>query len=165
MVFGISLIVIGALGTAGLTAFVATAPAEAAAQAGAVAALGPQSTGAVAAGVAIVAASALLIGVYRVLRVRERRGLVIHLDETARAAEQESRARLLELRLEQLQREVEMLELRRAGGLGELHAPLDLIDGDDGDGPMLVIVPDDGSEPTELSRRLAAAPIRRSLRG
>jgi hypothetical protein len=166
MVIGIALVVIGSLGVAGLAAFVASAPSEAAAQAGAAAAISPQMAGAAAAAGAFVAAAVLVLGATRILQIRHRRGQVVRMDERATAAEEEARARLLGMRLEQLQHDVEMLELRRAGAAGELHSPLDLVDGDDGDGPVLVVVPEPGDdvEPTELSRRLAQAPRRRSLR-
>jgi hypothetical protein len=82
---------------------------------------------------------------------------VVVADERASEAERDARAQLLSMRLEQLQREVELLELRRAGALGELHAPVAVIDGDDGDEPVVIVVPEDDREPTVLGRRLAAA--------
>jgi hypothetical protein len=67
------------------------------------------------------------------------------------------------MRLEQLQREVEAME-RRAGAFGLLDPSVAVIDGDDGDEPVVVVLPDDGLEPTVLGRRLAEAARRPSLR-
>ncbi len=52
---------------------------------------------------------------------------------------------------------METLETRRAGALGELHAP------PEGADPILVLVSDTG-EPNELSRRLASSARTRTLR-
>jgi hypothetical protein len=157
MAFGIALLVIGGLGTMGLAGLLLASTSQGTIELGSLLALGPRSATITAAVVGFAAASTLLAGAFVIRRERGLRGHVAVQDDRARAAEDEARARLLALRLEQLERDVETLEVRRASALGELHAPAGSSE------PILVLVSETG-EPNELSRRLASSARTRTLR-
>lgn len=96
---------------------------------------------------AAVAATAItagfFLGLHMVLQERRRRGQVVREDRLARDAEREARARLLGMRLEQLEGEVEILEGRRRAvlhrSISSVGTSWHVADEPDGD---LVVVPD-----------------------
>ena len=158
MAFGIALMIIGALGAFGLAGLLVTASSNGAVELGALATIDARVAAVVAAAIAFTATAVFVAGFAGVLRTRGRRAGAVRVDTLARDARDEARARLLELRLETLQREVEQLETRQDAALGTLQAPSpgSAVDVRDDARPELVLVED--GEPTELSRRLAAAP-------
>ena len=83
------------------------------------------------------------LGLHLILQERRRRGQVVREDRLARDAEREARARLLGMRLEQLEGEVESLENRRQA---VLHRSISSVGTSwhvaDETEPDLVIVPD-----------------------
>jgi hypothetical protein len=155
MRLGITLTIVGALAALGLTGALVAASGE-----GSVELAGLSLTATTAAlaasAVASAATASFFLGLRAAVRTRRRLAHQVVVNERAAEAERDARARLLAMRLEQLQREVEALELRRAVALGELDSSTVLIDGDDGDGPVLVVL-EDGREPTVLGQRLAEA--------
>lgn len=161
MVLGIALIVLGVLGLAAVGVVAASASSDGVLGMGWVLASDPQAAALTAAAAGVVATAACLVGLYTVVSARARKALIVRVDERAQEAERDARARLLEMRLQQLQHDVEHMEQRRSAMVGELSASADLIDGDDGDGPVVVVL-EDGKEPTVLGQRLAES--RRSLR-
>jgi hypothetical protein len=116
----------------------------------------PMTAALLAGTIAALAVASLFLGAARIGRIRSRRAHLVVVDERAQEAERDARARLLAMRLEQLQREVEAME-RRASAFGPAESSEVVIDGDDGDGPVVVVVPEDGREPSVLGRRLAEA--------
>jgi hypothetical protein len=165
MGFGIALMVLAAFGSAALAATLVAASSDGVLGLGTALAANPRAAAAAAAATAFVATASFLVGLFRVVRARERRMQVVRADARAQEAERDAHARLLEMRLEQLRREVELMELRRDAAPGGLHSPLDLIDGDDGEEPIVVVLPENGREPTVLGQRLAEAARRPSPRG
>lgn len=155
MRLGITLIVVGALAAIGLSGALVAASSDGALGLGGLS-LASQIAAFAASAAAIAATTSFLLGLHAVQRSRRRPAHQVVVNERAAEAERDARARLLAMRLEQLQREVEVLERRRAVALGELDSSSVLIDGDDGDEPVLVVLTD-GQEPTVLGQRLAEA--------
>ncbi|HEX6330451.1 MAG TPA: hypothetical protein VF129_04070 [Actinomycetota bacterium] len=155
MKLGIALMAAGTIGVVGLVSTLAAGSWDGTFGIGALS-LTPQAAAFAASAVGVFATVSFLFGLDGVVRAGRRRALRAAQDERAEEAERDARARLLAMRLEQLQREVEALEVRRAGELGELDSSLVLIDGDDGDEPVAVVLHDD-REPTVLGQRLAKA--------
>jgi hypothetical protein len=156
MGLGIALVLVGVLGTAAFAAVVAAV--SSAGLFGLETALGadPRTAVVVAGALAAMATAAFFLGAARIGRTRSRRAHLVVVDERAQEAERDARARLLAMRLEQLQREVEGME-QRASAFGLLETSAAVIDGDDGEEPVVVLLPDDDREPTVLGRRLAEA--------
>ena len=75
--------------------------------------MNPSGAAAFAALAATAATTLFFLGLNRVLSERRRRDRVVREDRLADEAEREARGRLLEMRLEQLEGEVEILEGRR----------------------------------------------------
>lgn len=106
--------------------------------------------------VAIVAATAItagfFLGLHLILQERRRRGQVVQEDRLARDAEREALARLLEMRLEQLEGEVAILEGRRHAVLHRSISPggtsWHLADEPEAD---LVVVPDPDEQASSAS--------------
>jgi hypothetical protein len=155
MRLGITLIVVGALAAIGLSAALVAASSDGALGLGGLS-LASQIAAFAASAAAIAATTSFFLGLHAVQRSRRRPAHQVVVNERAAEADRDARARLLAMRLEQLQREVEVLERRRAVALGELDSSSVLIDGDDGDEPVLVVLTD-GQEPTVLGQRLAEA--------
>jgi hypothetical protein len=162
MGLGIALMVLGVLGTTCLAGALGLASSWGAVELGALGTLDPRAAAVLAAMAAVAATSLLYGGIALILRARARGAQAVRLDERARQAEEEARARLLELRLEQLHKEVELLESRRATEAGEPPTPPE---GSEVAGVAeLILLPDPDGTP-ELARRLASAPRRRGRQG
>lgn len=155
MRLGIALMVAGTLGVAALGSTLAAAASDGVFAIGAVS-MTPRAAALLSSAVAIAATVTFLLGLGGAARARRRHADRTSVDERAVEAERDARARLLTMRLEQLERELEVLERRRAVALGELNSSTVLIDGDDGDEPVVVVL-EDGQEPTVLGRPLADA--------
>jgi hypothetical protein len=155
MGIGIALVVVGVLGMAAFAAVCAATSSVELFGLGTALSANPRMAALLAGGIAALAVAALFLGIARIRRVRSRRAHLVVVDERAQEAERDARARLLDMRLEQLQREVEVME-RRASGIGLVDAPA-VIDGDDGEESVVVVLPSDGREPTALGLRLAEA--------
>jgi hypothetical protein len=156
MGIGIALVVVGVLGMAAFAAVCAAASSEGFFGLGTALGANPRTAALAAGVVAALAMGSLVLGAVRIGRARSRRAHLVVVDERAQEAERDARARLLTMRLEQLQREVEAME-RHASAFGLVEESAAVIDGDDGGEPVVVVLPDDGREPTVLGRRLAEA--------
>jgi len=101
------------------------------------------------AGMAITAG--FFLGLHLVLQQRRRRGQVVLEDRLAREAEREARARLLEMRLEQLEGEVAILEGRRHAVLHRSLSPEGTSWRVADEPPDLVVVPDPDEQASSAS--------------
>jgi hypothetical protein len=155
MGIGIALVVVGVLGMAAFAAICAATSSDGFIGLGTALSADPMTAALLAGAIAALAVASLFFGIARIRRVRSRRAHLVVVDERAQEAERDARARLLAMRLEQLQREVETME-RRASAVGPAESEV-VIDGDDGDEPVVVVLTEDGREPTVLGRRLAEA--------
>jgi hypothetical protein len=115
MALGIVLIALGAFGLLSLAGLLVAASSDGAIGIGTVVSLAPEGGAAVAAAVAAAGASLVFLGLGARRRAHTARAAVVHVDERVRQAEEEARARLLEMRLQQLTRQVDELERRRTG--------------------------------------------------
>jgi hypothetical protein len=113
---------------------------------------GHQSGAALAVALAVVATGLLFLGLRRLEIARWSEALSDPSDDRVPAIEQHARGRLLQLRHDQLKREVEGLELRRAVALSELHAPPEAATEED----ELLLLPE--AEGSTLSRRMRSGP-------
>ena len=147
---GIALMAIGALGTVSLGAGLATASTGGTLELATGLALEPRTAALVAAAAAASATLSFVLGLVVVSKARGRRASASRLDQQAMEAERDARARLLDMRLKQLQEEVELLEARHGA---RIPAPPGVaVDGTTD--RLLVVVPETG-DASELSRRLA----------
>jgi hypothetical protein len=161
MGIGIALVLVGVLGMAAFAAVCAAASSEGFFGLGTALSANPRTAALVAGAIAASAVAALFLGAVRIGRARSRRAHLVVVNERAQEAERDARARLLAMRLEQLQREVEAME-QRASAFGLLDSTASIVDGDDGEGPVVVVLPEDDREPTVLGLRLAEAARRPS---
>jgi hypothetical protein len=140
MILGITLIALAAIGSLALVGLLLSAGSGGTIEVAVLGTLSAQARAVVAAAIAVGATTLLFLGLRRVMDVRRRRALVVHEDASARAAAEEARARLLEMRLDQLQREVGDLEHRN--DLLRSSVPVTVPDEPE---PDVVALPDAGS--------------------
>ena len=113
MILGIVLIVLAACGSLALTGVLLGAASDGTLALAGLGTVSPSGAAAFAALAATAATTLFFLGLNRVLSERRRRDRVVREDRLAAEAEREARGRLLEMRLEQLESEVEILEGRR----------------------------------------------------
>lgn len=143
---GIVLIVIAGLGSVALGSVLAGAASDGTLAVAGFGTLTPPGAIAFAALAAIAVTSLFFVGLTVVLRERRRRDRVVREDRLATEAEREARGRLLEMRLEQLETEVEVLEGRRQvvlhRNLSAVGTSWHLATEESEPEPNLVVVPD-----------------------
>jgi hypothetical protein len=113
VILGIVLLVLSVLGSIALAGVLAGASSDGTLALAGLGTVSPSGAVVVAAVAAMTITAGFFLGVHLVLQQRRRRGQVVLEDRLARDAEREARARLLEMRLEQLEGEVAILEGRR----------------------------------------------------
>jgi hypothetical protein len=110
---GIVLLVLAALGSGALVGVLLGVSSDGSLAVVGLGAMSPPGTAVVVALVALATSVLFFLGLHLVLRERRQRGWVMRQDRIATDAEREARARLLAMRLEQLETELEILEGRR----------------------------------------------------
>jgi len=150
MIIGVALLALGGFCTAAMLGVLLGATNDGTFVIAGSVTLGHQSGAALAVAVAVVATGLLFLGLRRLEMVRALQTVSDRSDDRVPAIEQQARVRLLQFRFNELKREVEGLELRRAVALGEFDAP-------PGPSPeeaedKLLLLPD--AEGTTLSRRM-----------
>ena len=113
MILGIVLLVLSVLGSVALAGVLADASSDGTLALAGLGTVSPPGAVVLAAVGAMAITAGFFLGLHLVLRQRRRRGQVVLEDRLTREAEREARARLLEMRLEQLEGEVAILEGRR----------------------------------------------------
>ncbi len=150
MVVGIALLAAGALGTAAMVSVLLGASDDGTFVIAGSFTVGHQVGAAFAVSMAVVAMGLLFLGLRRIEIWRAKRAMADLSDERVPNIEQLARLRLLQYRYEQLKREVEGLELRRAVALGQFHGPPE-IPAEEAEDELLLLPEAEGST---LSRRM-----------
>jgi hypothetical protein len=123
MALGIALMAIGAFGTIALAGFLVGASTDGTLGLWAIGSVDPRLGAAIAAVVGAAAVTLILLGWSATRRVGRRQLEVQRLDRQAHQAEQEARATLLAMRLDVLQREVDVMEGKRDAVVERFGAP------------------------------------------
>ncbi len=149
MILGIVLLVVSVVGSITLAGVLLGASSDGTLELAGFGTVSPSVAVVGAAVAAMAIAAGFFLGLHLVVKARRRKEQVFREDRLAREAEREARARLLGMRLEQLEGEVEILEGRRQA---VLHRSLSAVGTSrrDADEPEadLVVVPDADEQAT-----------------